>query len=456
MPAIESLTSAQRATVLDSIGATRRMSLKQLQADLAARFAGARAGRNNPRANGLYPSATAPTITVLTALPASNPVANALPPATSVEANFRPYIMSTPGWRVLPGSGVVSTREATTTQPNTNYAASGNAATNCVRYTFFSDDPKPIVEVQGTATPVRVIVDDQYVDMAGIVTDAGNSNGTRYLSIDFTQAGALSPALAIRKIQVETTTGVGRVVRSSKAYTVFADAAPGPRLIVQGDSWATGTGATLTLNSWSRVMGDWLGLPMTGANALGGTGIASPNSGGSPNTTTSYGARLPDLERMTPDLGLKGLDILVVGNITNDYSLLASSTITQAQYQTSVTAYLTNLRAAYPDVPIVVVTGATQDETVVSATTAEDNIAAIIAGMKAAGDTRIAHVRATKPANASRSWLYGTGNTGAPTGDGNRDFYIGTVQAAHANDAGMAYYGRRAASEVYQSIMGMQ
>jgi hypothetical protein len=218
-----------------------------------------------------------------------------------------------------------------------------------------------------------------------------------------------------------------------------------------GDSWSTtGNGSTLGLNNHARIAADWMGIPMSSANAIGGTGIATPLVSGAPSTTTSYGARIPDLAQMG------GIDVLVVAHNTNDYSALVGGTLTNANYQTYVTTFLNNLRAALPNTPIVFVTGATTDETTTVTTTAEDNIAAIIAGMNAANDNRIAHVRTTKPANGGRSWLFGTGNTGAVAGDGNRDYFIGTVQAAHANDNGHAYWGQREAPAIINAVLGMK
>jgi len=423
-----------------------RSALRILQADLASRRAGAIAGKLNPRANAIYPSATAPTLTATSALPSGYAIANALPPASGTIASYRPYLTWGPGWAANPGNGMVSVRDTTSSQPNTNYASTANATNNVVRFSFNTDDPKPVIEIQGGTSPLRVIVDDQYLDMAGFVPGSGNI----YLQIDFTKGATLTPDLVLRRIVIETIQAVGRVVRSTKAYTVLADAAPGPRLVFQADSWSTtGGGQTLGLNTWTRIAADWLGLPVSSSNGLGGTGIATPLASGVPNTTTTYPSRIPDLAQMG------GIDVLVVGNVTNDWSALVGGTVTQSNYQTYVTNYLNSLRSALPGTPIVFVSGGTTDETTTTTTTAEDNIATIIASMNTAGDNRVRQVRVTKPANGGRSWFYGTGNSTSPAGDGNRDLYIGTVQAAHPNDAGHAYYGRRAAAEIYNAIMSM-
>ena len=421
-----------------------RSALRNLQADLAARRAGALAGRLNPRANGLYPGTI--TLSATSALPSGYAIANALPPASGTIASYRPYLTWTPGWAANPGNGMVSVRDTTSSQPNTNYGSTANATNNVPRFVFNTDDPKPIIEIQAGTAPLRVIVDDQYLDTAGFVPGSGNI----YLQIDLTKGATLTPAIQARRFVVETTQAVGRVVRSSAIYTVFADAAPGPRLVVQGDSWSTtGGGQTLGLNTWPRAMADWLGCPLMGANALGGTGIATPLASGVPNTTTTYPSRIPDLSQMG------GVDAIIIGNVTNDWSALVGGTVTRANYQTYVQSYLSGLRTPFPDTPIVFVSGGTTDETTTATTNSEDDIAALIATMNSAGDNRIRHVRVTKPANGGRSWFYGTGNSTSPTGNGNRDLYIGTVQAAHPNDAGHAYYGQRAAAEVFSALMSM-
>lgn len=421
-----------------------RAALKAFQADLAARRAGALAGKLNPRANGLYPGTI--TLSATSALPSGYAIANARPSASGTIANYRPYLTWTPGWAANPGNGMVSVRDTTSSQPNTNYGSTANATNNVPRFYFNTEDPKPIIEIQAGTAPLRVIVDDQYLDLAGFVPGSGNI----YLQIDLTKGATLTPATQVRRFGIETTQAVGRVVPSSPIYTVFADAAPGPRLVVQGDSWSTtGGGQTLGLNTWPRAMADWLGCPLMGANALGGTGIATPLASGVPNTTTTYPSRIPDLSQMG------GVDALIVGNVTNDWSALVGGTVTQTDYQTYVQNYLNGLRTPFPNTPIVFVSGGTTDETTTATGTAEDNIAAMIATMNTNGDNRIRHVRVTKPANGGKSWLYGTGNSTSPTGNGNRDLYIGTVQAAHPNDAGHAYYGQRAAAEVFSALMSM-
>ena len=50
-------------------------------------------------------------------------------------------------------------------------------------------------------------------------------------------------------------------------------------------------------------------------------------------------------------------------------------------------------------------------------------------------------------------WLTGTGSVGAPAGDGNRDFYIGSeshVDPLHLGALGRTYWGTKIAQQVYR------
>jgi hypothetical protein len=51
-------------------------------------------------------------------------------------------------------------------------------------------------------------------------------------------------------------------------------------------------------------------------------------------------------------------------------------------------------------------------------------------------------------------WLFGTGNTVSPIGDGNADLYIGS-DGSHPNDAGHSYLGRMCALGIRRAARTM-
>lgn len=83
--------------------------------------------------------------------------------------------------------------------------------------------------------------------------------------------------------------------------SVWKPAISGPRVIIPGDSYTDGTGATYgSASSWARAFANTLGLDDVWASGSGGTGYMNP--GTNPPTTMKMRDRITDVTDYNPDI----------------------------------------------------------------------------------------------------------------------------------------------------------
>ena len=112
----------------------------------------------------------------------------------------------------------------------------------------------------------------------------------------------------------------------------------GPRVVVMGDSFVGGTGASgATVNAWFDTMAKLLGWRDVWATGLGGTGYLAT------------GAFVKFRDRVVADVINQSPDIVVVAGGIND------TAFTKAQIQTEAGLLYAQIRAALPNVKLIAV-----------------------------------------------------------------------------------------------------
>jgi lysophospholipase L1-like esterase len=279
----------------------------------------------------------------------------------------------------------------------------------------------------GSGDNYRIIVNGQYVSTSPTVM---SSSGVNYLTVDFTSAGGR----AARLVTIESSAPAGFYgVYVGPTEGVYKPAGDIVRLQVEGDSFASGAGATITQNGFVYVLGDCLGTQDIWSDGVGGSGyIASAG-----NTVTTFLQRVPDIIAANPD-------ILVVCGGIND------SGFTPQAVQAAVYTYLKTLRAqaALAKTPIFI-TGAWPGPTGPSAAILATE-AAIGAAVASMGDPYMFFIPVATDPNGS--WISGVGYSGSPAGAGNSDVYTNGANLPHTNDAGHFFLGSRLADAIMRDL----
>jgi lysophospholipase L1-like esterase len=270
----------------------------------------------------------------------------------------------------------------------------------------------------------RIIVDGQYTRL---VTTAFTATGFNYITLDFTAAGGRK----MRNIIIEAMKDFqpGSNVALAATETLVKPGGSVRRMFVTGDSWCVGNASTI-LNTFPGYLADLLGVRNVWNGGVPGTGYLAAGGG-----TLTCRQRISDIVDCSPD-------ILVVTHGYNDASM------NMALLQSEVTVTLRTIRSqpALTSMPIILCPfGGNHDPNTQSIPVET----AVRAGSAALNDPGIYFIPTTGGPNGP--WMTGTGNTGAPAGNGNCDLYI-SVDAVHPNDAGHAYLAGRMADEITRIV----
>jgi hypothetical protein len=196
-----------------------------------------------------------------------------------------------------------------------------------------------------------------------------------------------------------------------------------PRLFILGDSYIEGTGASSTLTGLATTVGRLLGME-TFIGGQGGTGYVNTGSTGG-KAVFGDAARLAKVTAAAPDY------VLVFGS-QNDDGL--------SGIQSAASALYTTLASSLPNAKLIVVGPPSLSSTV------STNRAANRDAVKAAALAAPNVIGFVDPNNDAQglTWISGTGNTGAPAGNGNADVFTSSgATAGHPTQAGHDYYARR-------------
>ncbi len=198
------------------------------------------------------------------------------------------------------------------------------------RVTAICDAERVGIGVVGSTLPHRFIVDGQYVDTTGTVTET--SSGSNWYELDF-------GTKASREVAIEFSfVGTFYGFAVAPGDTVTAPAAA-KRMIVLGDSLTAGTAATHPGDGFPNVAGDMLGIGDVWSSGVGGGGYVNTNGG----TVYKLSEHLFDCNDNGP------WDLIVVALGANDLSHSAESVTAEAS------AALTDLRANNQTAQIIVV-----------------------------------------------------------------------------------------------------
>lgn len=258
-----------------------------------------------------------------------------------------------------------------------------------------------------------------WVDGELVTPDApavtGSGNNYYHLKVEFSSK-------ALRHIRFEMTGGRLWAVTALPTDSLFAVEEPlGERMVAIGDSYTEATGATGRFDSWAWEVGHRLGLKDVYASGLGGTGYLQTN-----------GSRVKFRDRIAADCIALNPALVIVAGGHNDTGATAGSLTTEAA------ALFAQLRAGLPSARIVVVSPFAEGNTVTNYRTVRD---AVLSGAAGYYDLAIDTLAPTD------LWIAGTGNAGAPAGNGNADIFVGS-DGAHYTKAGYRYVGGRIAQKI--------
>jgi lysophospholipase L1-like esterase len=303
------------------------------------------------------------------------------------------------------------------------------------RCEFMADASVICFAVNNNATtPFRFLVDGRYVSLTATMPPGGTS--TYYISLDFSAAGG-------RKIR--------RIVLEGELASAFLEARVGPtdsiyavpnadrlRMVIGGDSFTAGVGASRIADGWAFVLADCLGIKDMWASGSGGTGYLN-NVGG---TKFSLRERISDVIDPHPDI------VGLAMGINDNASSVAS-------VQAEVGLLLDAIRASMPMIPIFVF-GVFKGNIALATIQALENGLQAVVQTRMSGDPNLFFVPVTGTGSSTDNpWVFGTGRTGAPTGDGNSDLYTGGANGAdvtHPSPAGHFHLGYRAADAMIAAI----
>lgn len=281
-------------------------------------------------------------------------------------------------------------------------------------------------------TKVRVSVDGAWINAAPLAGPANDGNNYR-LTVTLPDAGQHEIGIEFsgysawfRRLTVGPSAVVSRVQRNL-----------GPRLIIVGDSQVEGANGTANVlgNSlgFAPEAGRLLGIPDTWASGLGNTGYVADNAG----VYVTIGSRITaDVVNQAPDWVH-----LEAGQV--DAGL--GSPPSYATMLAAVTSVLTTLKAGLPNALI------THQSPFRPYTTNAPAGAATTAGLAIRNAIRDACAAKGVPFIDVSSWLTGTGNTGATTGNGNADVYMST-DGVHLSPAGHLAAGAMLAARLKRGL----
>ena len=283
----------------------------------------------------------------------------------------------------------------------------GIAATYVRSFFFYGD--KFECRYKDVSSAIVIYVDGKR-NASDIVT-ATNTGAIKYFSVTF-------PDSKLRRIDIGCYNARIGAIFTDDTDTVSPSLNP-KKILVAGDSFTEGTGATAQGMGFATRLSELSGNFNLVVSGSGGTGYVATNNG-RPNLET----------RAQTDIVDQSPDIVIIAMGIND-----SLDITSA-----VTNTVDTIQTGLPDATIVLVGSWTAGE----ATGQMITNTAIIESV--ANSKGVYFINPTGTANAD-GWITGTGDDGAPIGDGNADIFVSS-DGTHPNDAGHLYLAQRLATEL--------
>ena len=289
--------------------------------------------------------------------------------------------------------------------------STGNVGSNndqiCACYSFVCPADRVGIEIL-TSRIFNVKVDGVFIDKSAYSSSGG---GFTWMDLLFPSE---KPSGRLIQIYTSVESSPIATVATAPIYDVTKPLLSDKRVAFVGDSFSAGTGSgTYAGLSWVPIVADAFGWHNFLPNAEGGTGFINDLG----DTKYTFAERIPDLVTF-------GAEKVIVSGSINDNGN------SDAAIEAAVTDYLTQLHAALPGVDVVVlgVPGRYTAST-------EANELAVKAGVEsynAANGTNIIFV--PLQTRQSGGLVYGTGDVGSPTGDGNADVLMSSDGDHYAYD----------------------
>ena len=379
-----------------------------LRSDLATKIATLRSAAADTT-SGLSPTVTVPTANAASTI--SSGVAVSLFNGTPSQNTLNSH-----GKFLVEGSPLIY-REIVSNPGGEPNSLSGVTGRTIVSGYFYGQKIEFNILTSGTAMKYRFYVDDLPLTAASVAATV--TAAARYrISLDLGSTG-------FRKIgfMLTNSASVFEGITIGPTDQWFPAAADKLRISVISDSFGAGTGTTNSSpdEGWAGQLAHMGGYDVN-LSAAGGTGFVT--AGSSFNYTDSN--RLDRVTRTSPH-------VVLLQASTNDNGV-ASGTLT-----TAVQSVIASLRASLPDAVIGLVGLLYPVEQSASAATTNTTTCSA-----ATGYADFVINPATDPAGA---WVTGTGRSGATSGSGNADVFLGS-DAVHPTQAGHTYYGARIAHAI--------
>lgn len=325
----------------------------------------------------------------------------------------------------------ITTRAGDGTNPLANESGTGR-----VRFALDAPSFELFIRCDGLSTNggFRLKVDGRYVRVGAMGIDA-TVGAVRYIPITWGDGSDAFRKTRHYELEIVQDVYFGGV-RTSNAYRPSPwPQADGLRVLVHGDSMVSAVVDSGSREAWPTtgcgfVLADLLGQADTWVSNVGGSGWFTPTS---PKTRNWFN------DRVGIDVVPAAADVIVEMGGLNDSSLTG---LTQAALQSAVETWLDAVLSARPD-SIVFMTGPI---TPTAATTGDLKVGAAKAAAAAKYPRNVAYID-----NLADPWFFGTGKQGSATGDGNRDWAIGS-DGTHPTLEGHRYLAQRVARGIASAI----
>jgi lysophospholipase L1-like esterase len=316
----------------------------------------------------------------------------------------------------------------------------------------------------GTEVRVTLVVDGQYMAPQVIrtalnrgVVGAPLSAPNSLVRFDFGSA-------ALRQVSVYARSSQGPCLVNVAAGDHLRpwDRSGEASLGVMADSYGGAFGPNWGVGGPFWEAAALLGIPHIDIDAAGGTGYAPNNANADTrNPGNAFGARLPSCVNSQPDL------FVTAGGINDNNSipappLYSSAAEALAGFNASVSAYYLQLRAALPDSVLAATGPWAPREIRPTDPVAQSKADTIKAALQRVGGPWVFldnlnggwvnSAGATAP--PSGPWQTGTGNSSAPSGNGNGDLYL-EGDGVHPNPEGCLYLGTRLATDLRAALLAL-
>ncbi len=338
-------------------------------------------------------------------------------------------LFSVLGWRPVPRSASAPTNSYVSPDPTVTTFAPGTATTGAISVsTMVDSDRFEALLFNDGAQEVYIFADGVLIDtvLPAELTAAGNGSG---------QTGSklyTFPDSRLRTITYRTKgTFPGLKIPVTAKVSFFIDLNRGGRWLLVGDSYTEGTG-----NS-----GNYYSLAAWAQRGIGVRDFWQAGSGGSGYTKATTRQSL--INRYVNDVINQAPDVVVLLMGLND------DRSNQNLINAAVTAATTIWNAVLATGAALIVFGPFSPRGIGTNSTDYRDVSLISLDQALSDAAEALGIRYVSP--IKEGWITGNGRTGAPTGFGNADLYIGGSTGndpTHPSPAGHEYFGKRLAGHL--------